>query len=233
MTARESSSRSSAGDRRRGRGRPAWIRAAHARRRAVVIRGAVDDVDLGYAGAQHAGHAVGRRVALLQLPGDGLLGRIAARHRQPADRAVVLEDVDDAPVGQGADRDVGDFLQGGFVVERRVEQVAGFGQHFEPTLGGDGLFAGDGARAMRSMRSSSARRRSEMSRMTASRYACWSAALPTRLSVSSMHTSGPSLRRAKSSTVRWVAPAACAARPLGRLFEVDDQVGKRHADRFV
>ena len=55
----------------------------------------------------------------------------------------MLEQVHDAPVGHRSDSDVGYFLQRRLVVERRVEQAARLGQHFQPSIRGRRLFAGD------------------------------------------------------------------------------------------
>ena len=70
------------------------------------------------------------------------VGRITVRQGQPSDRSVVLEQVHDAPIGQGAHRDAGDFLEGGFVVERGVQQATDFGQDLEAPLCARGFFAG-------------------------------------------------------------------------------------------
>ena len=87
---------------------------------AIAARGFIA-IQLGFPGAQDAGHRVAGRVALLQRPRHGLFGRITVRQGLPADRSVVFEQVHDAPVGHRAHRDAGHFLQRRLVVERRVE----------------------------------------------------------------------------------------------------------------
>ena len=70
-------------------------------------------VDLRRARTQHTGNPVGRWVALLEVTREGFLGRITVGQREPANRAIRLEQMDDAPVGQGAHGHPRDFLQRG------------------------------------------------------------------------------------------------------------------------
>ena len=58
------------------------------------------------------------------------------RQRQPSDRPVLFEQVNDAPIGQRSHRHPRDFLERRLVLQRGVQQPAGFRQDFEASLRG-------------------------------------------------------------------------------------------------
>jgi hypothetical protein len=111
------------------------------RRRVHLLGGDVRHV-LGVAVAEDCGGAV-RRVRVGRIVARGLQRqreqlRIAMGDRDPAGDALV-GDLDDAPVGEGRDHEVGHGLDGLLIVERRREHLAGAGEKLLAALRGDPL----------------------------------------------------------------------------------------------
>jgi hypothetical protein len=88
------------------------------------------------AGPQHLGNRMVAREARreAQQLARPLVVRVR-RHLEPAERPVLLDHVDDAPVGQVGDGQAGDVGEGRLVVERRGQERAGLGQEGEAVLG--------------------------------------------------------------------------------------------------
>ena len=63
-----------------------------------------------------------------------LLARVGGAYGDAAHAAVVLREVDDAPVGESRDDEVGERREGGVVVEALVEEVAGLGEEAQARL---------------------------------------------------------------------------------------------------
>src|SRR5581483_12039300 len=75
------------------------------------------------------------REALAELLEQGRAGGRGGGGGDAADAALVVDDVHQAPVGEGGDDELGEPLQGDGVVERGGEQGTGLGKEGEAALG--------------------------------------------------------------------------------------------------
>ncbi len=87
---------------------------------------------------RHAARRVGiGRVRLLRLDRERHEARVAMSDRDPARDALLARELDDAPVGEHRDGEIGDGLDRALVVERRPEDLGRPGQEALALLGPD------------------------------------------------------------------------------------------------